>query len=189
MRCLLGIAAFCMSLTLGGCADFSALMNGQSKAYAQAQKSPLILSSHQAIGELIQGVRKHDLMGTPVLVATVVNVNHLKSTTPLGRTLSEMYASQLSNAGFNVKELKLRGSVYVKEGTGELLLSREIRDIAHQHKAGLVLVGTYSQAKQFTYVSLKLVRTADSRIIRSHDYALPNEIDVQRLLASSVDAN
>ena len=74
---------------------------------------------------------------------------------PLGRTLSEMYASQLSSKGFNVKELKLRGSVYVKEGTGELLLSREIRDIAFNHNAALVLVGTYSAATQYTYVSMK----------------------------------
>ena len=75
------------------------------------------------------------------------------------------------------------GDVYVKEGAGELLLSREIKDIARSHNASLVLVGTYSAAANFTYVSLKLVRTEDSRIIRGHDYALPNDRDVQRLLA------
>ena len=47
----------------------------------------------------------------------------------------------------------------------------------------MVLVGTYSPAANFTYVSMKLVRTEDSRIIRGHDYALPNDRDVQRLLA------
>lgn len=46
----------------------------------------------------------------------------------------------------------------------------------------MVLVGTYSAAASFTYVSLKLVRTEDSRIVRGHDYALPNDRDVQRLL-------
>lgn len=78
--------------------------------------------------------------------------------------------------------MKLRGNVYVREGTGELLLSREIRDIAAQHNAALVLVGTYSPANQYTYISMKLVRTADSRIVRSHDYAIPNDRDVQRML-------
>lgn len=183
MKYLLAPCVVSGALALGGCADFSALISAQGNAYIQAQKSPLILSSRRAVAELVQGLPPLAVTETPVLVATVVNVNQLTRTTPLGRTLSEMYASQLSNAGFNVKELKLRGDVYVKEGTGELLLSREIRDIAHQHNAGLVLVGTYSQAKQYTYVSLKLVRTADSRIMRSHDYALPNEPDVQRLLA------
>ena len=46
----------------------------------------------------------------------------------------------------------------------------------------MVLVGTYSAAANFTYVSLKLVRTEDGRIVRGHDYALPNDRDVQRLL-------
>ncbi|HEY4664313.1 MAG TPA: FlgO family outer membrane protein, partial [Comamonas sp.] len=59
-----------------------------------------------------------------------------------------------------------------------------IRDIASNHSAGLVLVGTYSQATQYTYISLKLVRVADGRIIRSHDYALPNDRDVLRLLGT-----
>ena len=123
------------------------------------------------------------LAGGPVLVATVVNVNNLTRSAPLGRTLSEQYASHMAALGFNVKELKLRGDVFVKEGAGELLLSREIKDIARNHNAAMVLVGTYSAAANFTYVSLKLVRTEDSRIVRGHDYALPNDRDVQRLLA------
>jgi len=88
----------------------------------------------------------------------------------------------MAATGFDVKEIKLRGEVFVKEGAGELLLSREIKDIARNHNASLVLVGTYSPAANFTYVSMKLVRTEDSRIIRGHDYALPNDRDVQRLL-------
>ena len=123
-------------------------------------------------------------LGTgPVLVATVVNVNDMSRSAPLGRTLSEQYASHMAALGFNVKELKLRGDVFVKEGAGELLLSREIKDIARNHNAAMVLVGTYSAAANYTYVSLKLVRTEDSRIVRGHDYALPNDRDVQRLLA------
>ena len=46
----------------------------------------------------------------------------------------------------------------------------------------MVLVGTYSSAANFTYVSLKFVRTEDSRIIRAYDYALPNDKDVTKLL-------
>ena len=153
-------------------------------SYDAATQNPFIASGRAAVDEVVRGFDLEQLGQAPVLVATVVNVNDLSRSAPLGRTLSEIYASQLANKGFNVKELKLRGDVYVKEGAGELLLSREIRDIAQNHNAGLVLVGTYSQAAQYTYVSLKLVRTADSRIVRSYDYALPNDRDVQRLLNS-----
>ena len=150
--------------------------------YQDAAVNPFIQSSREAIAQLSAGIDMTALGAGPVLVATVVNVNDMARSAPLGRTLSEQYASHMAALGFNVKELKLRGDVFVKEGTGELLLSREIKDIARNHNASMVLVGTYSGAANFTYVSLKLVRTEDSRIVRGHDYALPNDRDVQRLL-------
>lgn len=152
-------------------------------SYQDAASSPFIQSSRDAIAALTSGFDMATLAGGPVLVATVVNVNDLGRSAPLGRTLSEQYATHMATLGFNVKELKLRGEVFVKEGAGELLLSREIKDIARNHNAAMVLVGTYSAAANYTYVSLKLVRTEDGRIVRGHDYALPNDRDVQRLLA------
>ena len=79
-------------------------------------------------------------------------------------------------------ELKLRGDVFVRETTGELLLSREVKDIALVHNASTVLVGTYSMASQFTFVNLKLVSVTTGQIIRAHDYALPNNVDVRALM-------
>jgi len=130
----------------------------------------------------LAGVDIASLNGTPMLVATVVNVNDLRKAAPLGRTLSEQYASLLVERGLTVKELKLRGDIFVRETTGELMLSREIKDIAKLHSAGVVLVGTYSVAANATYVSIKLVRTDSGQILRGHDYALPNNSDVKRLL-------
>ncbi|MEG0677336.1 MAG: FlgO family outer membrane protein [Comamonas sp.] len=183
MRLTLSILA--TAAALAACSSTPAPVAYAAPSYESAMQNPFITSGRAAMDEIVRGFDMAQLGQAPVLVATVVNVNDLSRSAPLGRTLSEIYASQLASKGFNVKELKLRGDVYVKEGAGELLLSREIRDIAQNHNAGLVLVGTYSQATQYTYLSLKLVRTADSRIIRSHDYALPNDQDVQRLLGKS----
>ena len=168
---------------LAGCANNAAPVRVEP-TYQEAASSQFIQSSRDAVTKLTTGFDMNALGGGPVLVATVVNVNDLSRSAPLGRTLSEQYASQMAALGFNVKEVKLRGDIFVKEGAGELLLSREIKDIARSYNASLVLVGTYSPAANFTYVSLKLVRTEDSRIIRGHDYALPNDRDVQRLLAT-----
>lgn len=182
MRMRLTLSVLAAAATLAACSSAPVPVAPAAPSYESATHNPFIASGRAAVDEIVRGFDLAPLGQAPVLVATVVNVNDLSRSAPLGRTLSEIYASQLANKGFNVKELKLRGDVYVKEGTGELLLSREIRDIAQNHNAALVLVGTYSQATQYTYVSLKLVRTADSRIVRSHDYALPNDRDVQRLL-------
>ncbi|CAN7654076.1 FlgO family outer membrane protein [Acidovorax sp. Leaf78] len=176
------LTALAAAALLAGCANNGTTVRNEP-TYQEASNNQFLNSSRDAVSKLTAGF---DLTATgtgPVLVATVVNVNDLSRSAPLGRTLSEQYASHMAATGFDVKEVKLRGDVFVREGAGELLLSREIKDIARNHSASLVLVGTYSAAANYTYVSLKLVRTEDSRIIRGYDYALPNDRDVQRLLA------
>ena len=168
-------------VVLAGCANTSAPVR-MEPTYQEAASSQFIQTSRDAVAKLTTGFDMGNLGAGPVLVATVVNVNDLSRAAPLGRTLSEQYASHMAASGFNVKEIKLRGDLFVKEGAGELLLSREIKDIARSHNASMVLVGTYSAAASVTYISLKLVRTEDGQIVRGHDYALPNDRDVQRLL-------
>ncbi|GAB4399828.1 MAG: hypothetical protein OHK0048_14090 [Rhodoferax sp.] len=153
--------------------------------YQEAADNPFVSVNREAINKLIAGFDLGPTGDTPVLVATLVNVNDTRRAAPLGRTLSEQYAAHMVNAGFNVKEIRLRGDVFVKEETGELMLSREVKDIARSHHANYALVGTYSPAANFTYVSLKLVRTEDGRIVRGYNYTLPNDRDVTKLLQVS----
>ena len=182
MKRALALALASSALLLAGCAQQAPQLRVEP-TYQDALNAPLLQSSRDAVNRLVASLDVGATGPGPVLVATVVNVNDLSRSAPLGRTLSEQYANAMAATGFDVKEIKLRGEVFVKEGAGELLLSREIKDIARYHNAAMVLVGTFSPAANFTYVSLKLVRTEDSRIIRGHDYALPNDRDVQRLLA------
>ena len=182
-RTAIALAAALSALVVSGCAQQQAAPLRAEPSYQDALRAPLLQSSRDAVRQLLAGLDTSVTGAGPVLVATVVNVNDLSLSAPLGRTLSEQYANAMAMTGFDVKEIKLRGDVYVKEGAGELLLSREIKDIARFHNASMVLVGTFSPAASYTYVSLKLVRTEDSRIIRGHDYALPNDRDVNRLLA------
>lgn len=178
LRLSMAVAA---AVVLAGCASNNAPIR-TGPTYEEAAASKFMATNRKAIDSLVGGIDLAQLGGAPVLVATIVNVNDLRRAAPLGRTLSEQYASSMVANGFNVKELKLRGDVFVREETGELLLSREVKDIARVHNAAMVLVGTYSAAAQFTYVSLKLVRTDSGQIVRGHDYALPNDTDVSRLL-------
>lgn len=181
MNTLRFCVAAAAALVLAGCSTTTGTARLEP-TYEEAASSKFVASNREAINKLASGLNLPKLTEAPVLVATVVNVNDLRRAAPLGRTLSEQYASHMVANGFNVKELKLRGDVFVREETGELLLSREIKDIAKLHSAGLVLVGTYSAASQFTYVSLKIVRTDTGQIVRGHDYALPNDSDVAKLL-------
>jgi len=182
-RSLLAFAALANVLLAGCTTNGNSAYVRQEPTYEDAQKNPFVSANRDAIQKLLMGLDLKEYQGTHMLVATVVNVNDLRKTAPLGRTLSEQYASQLVSSGLLVKELKLRGDIFVREETGELMLSRELKDIAKLHSAGVVLVGTYSQAANATFVSLKLVMTNTGQIIRGHDYALPNNADVVKLLA------
>lgn len=168
--------------TLAACTSDKGVYLKPEPTYEEAKSSKFLAANREAVDALLTGMDLTSLYSTPMLVATVVNVNDLRKTAPLGRTLSEQYASLLSTKGLIVKELKLRGDIFIREETGELLLSRELKDIAKLHSAGVVLVGTYSAAANATYVSLKLVKTDTGQILKGHDYALPNNSDVKQLL-------
>ena len=187
MMRLTSIAALASATVLAGCSTWGTPAQPASTVrteptYQAADANNFLASSQDAINKLTATVAPQAVGTGPVLVATVVNVNNTNTSAPLGRTLSEIYANQMTARGFHVKEVKLRTDLYVREGTGELMLSREMRDIARSQNASMVVVGTYSPAANFTYVSLKLVRTEDSRILAGYDYALPNDRDVTRLV-------
>ena len=187
MMRLTSIAALASAAVLAGCTSWGVPAQPVSTVrteptYQAADANNFLASSQDAVNKLTANVSPQSVGTGPVLVATMVNVNNTTSSAPLGRTLSEIYANQMTARGFHVKEVKLRTDLYVREGTGELMLSREMRDIARSQNASMVVVGTYSPAANFTYVSLKLVRTEDSRILAGYDYALPNDRDVTRLV-------
>ena len=174
-RVLLAAVLTASALALPGCARY------YYGAAASSDPVDLMASNHGAADALLLQVPLDP--GTPVLVGTVVQVDRLDESSRLGRLVAEQLAGRLAQRGLRVTDLRMLETLAMRPGQGELLLSREIKDIARNHNASLVLVGTYSAAANYTYVSLKLVRTEDSRIVRGYDYALPNDRDVQRLLA------
>lgn len=169
-------------LMLSGCA-----LSGTGRAPAPYEADTrLVVTSHLAVDRLlasVQALRPLDRQ-QPIIVASLVDIDSLQSSS-LGRTISEQLSSQLANSGYHVIELKLRGSIFVKSGEGELLLSRELKEITTSHQAQAVLVGTYSQAINNVYVTIKLVGVTDNQVIAANDYVLPVDTNVRSLLWGS----
>jgi len=115
-------------------------------------------------------VRKQD----PLLVATIADVTYLEGSSAFGRITSEQVASRLAQLGFNVTEVKVRGSLYVQKGSGEYILSRNVEEIASQHEAVAVVSGTYAVGTMENMISLRAVELGTGRILAGHDYAVPN---------------
>ena len=85
--------------------------------------------------------------------------------------------------GLRVTEVKLRDSLALVPGTGELLLSREVREVGQAQDAQAVVVGTYAASPAMLYVNLKLVNPAGNAVVAAHSYSIPVDENVRALLA------
>jgi FlgO protein len=81
---------------------------------------------------------------------------------------------QTASGGHRVIEMKLRqNSIFISEGKGEFMLSRDLREISRTYKASAVVVGTYADGGDRLYVSARMVRPTDSVVISASDFGIP----------------
>ncbi len=118
----------------------------------------------------------------PVLVATLVNVDRLAESSRLGRMFAEQIAGRMVQRGLRVTEVKLRENLVLHRDQGELLLSREVREVSQAQNAQAVVVGTYAVSASALYITLKLVNPVGNTVVAAHNYAVPVDENVRALL-------
>ncbi|MBA4503525.1 FlgO family outer membrane protein [Marinobacterium marinum] len=146
-----------------------------------ATEVDLIQEVKTASSQLIANTKGLTL-GAPVLAATFADIDDLQQSSTFGRTLSEQFTSALSANGLPVIEVKMRDSLFVKERTGELILSRKLHSLLQAHDAQAVLLGSYAIGGSNVYVNVRIVRTSDNIILGSHDFSLPLNRDIKAML-------
>lgn len=164
------LLALSMLAGLAGCSTSGGLSRAE-------RESALIAAVYDAVDALVGTQQLSPVIapggGVRVLVATVVDLNNLDQSSPFGRLLAEQMSSRLAQMGVAVSELKLGGKLYVSRSQGELMLSREVKEISASQNADLVLVGTYVEGGSSVYVTLKLVRASDSAISSAFNFSVP----------------
>lgn len=175
-RGALGLLLGAAALGATGCARY------YYGAQAGGQTVDLVESSYAAADVLLQGPPLDPSL--PVLVATIVNVDRLAESTRLGRLISEQIAGRLAQRGVRVTELKLRETLAMRPGQGELLLSRQLHEVSQAQSAQAVVVGTYATSSFAVYVSLKLVNPVGNVVVAAYDYTLPMDSNVRGLLVN-----
>lgn len=171
-------------LMLSGCAT----KNDSIPTVSLGAQSPITAASYRAVDNLL--LAQNPILSstalpdsnTSILVATFVNLNNLDNSSAFGRLLSEQMAVRIAQHKIRVSEVKLRGKLFIDKA-GELLLSRELKDISNKQNADLVLVGTYAIGGRQVYVSAKLVRADDSRVSSAYNFSIDKDIDIQGLLS------
>lgn len=169
------IIALLSVVTLAACAT--------GPTYQAAETSEFTQANYTAVDKLVTTTLVPIDKNVPMLIATVVNIDSLNRSSRFGRLISEQVASRLTQSGYNVVEMKLRNNVYIQEGAGELLLSRDVRDLSKNYNAQVVVVGNYAVAAGYVYLTLKAVTVADNRIVGAVNYLLPLTENNKTLLA------
>jgi TolB-like protein len=139
-------------------------------------------ANYKAADALLNNIYPKLPKDSPVLVASFVNIDALDDSSTFGRVVAEQFASRFKQRNYATIEMKLRTNVFIREGTGELLLSREMAEISDKHRAQAVVVGTYAVASKKVYITARVVNVSDGRVLSSYDYDIPITGDVFKML-------
>jgi FlgO protein len=75
--------------------------------------------------------------------------------------------------------------LFIREGQGEFMLSRAVREISKTYNASAVVVGTYADGGDRLYVSARIVRPTDNVIISAYDAGIPMDALAMSILLMS----
>lgn len=176
------LTAATASLLLTACTGIRRPRSYAVISYDSVAQSELIATNYKAADALLAQAGPQLAPQHPVIVATLVNINALEESSPLGRLISEQVGARLAQNGHRVVELKIRQKLYMKRNEGELMLTREIKDIARQQDAQALVIGTYAESADRVFINLKLTQIETNITLAAVDYALPLDMNVRSLL-------
>jgi len=179
------LAAALFACLAAGCATETSRQRVPEPTYAAAANSELVATNYRAADALMAHFGGTPASG-PLIVATVVNIDALELSSTLGRMISEQVSARFSQRGWLMVEMKLRGSIYMRRGEGELILTREISDIARTNQAQAVIVGSYAVGATAVYVNLKIVQPVSNAVLSAYDYVLPANQEIRTMLGRNI---
>ena len=153
-------------------------------SFQSVSNSPFVATNYGVADALIAQFAGSPA-GGPLIVATVVNIDALEQSSTLGRLISEQVSARLSQRGFTMIEMKFRSSIYMKRGEGELVLTREIGEVARNNKAQAVVLGSYGVGGSSVYVNMKIVQPGNNTVLAAYDYVLPYNSEIRSMLTRS----
>lgn len=170
-------AVLALSLLLGACAA-----TREDTNYTSVSANAFVAANYRAADALALQLRGKLLEDKPLIMATLVNIDALEQTSMLGRLVSEQLSTRMAQGGMKMLEMKLRNSVYLKRGQGELMLTREIGDVASTHNAQAVVVGSYAETREAVFINVKVIQPTTNLVLAGHDYVLAKEGTVRSML-------
>ena len=172
-------ATLLLALLLAACSN---MPEAQESKYAGTTQNQFVAANYQAADSLLSQLSGRLMSDKPLIMATVVNIDALDQSSTLGRLVSEQVSSRLAQGGLRMLEMKLRTSVYMKRHMGEMMLTREVGEVAHNHNAQAVVVGSYAETSDAVFVNVKVVHPQTNQVLAANDFVLAKDGVVRSML-------
>lgn len=144
------------------------------------------------VGELVYAatqtlVERADVVAhdRPIIVTTMVSVNDYTRSSTFGRLASQLITSRLAQDDFLIKDATYMRALTIRPETGELVLSRDVKDLSASLSAQAVVTGTYAVAGEVIYLNLRMVSALDGSIISTADVVIPLNLNTEALVTAS----
>lgn len=150
---------------------------------SQADTANLLQLNFDAADRLIQAANFSNRLKNKhrFVITTLANVNDLFESNSLGRLISEQITERFVQNHYDVFDARLHSRLMVSD-EGEFVLSRRLREIGRTQQAEFLIAGTYAVGETQVYVTLKMLRFTDGKIVASQAYSLPKDANVRALL-------
>jgi len=175
-------AVVLLPLALAGCASW--FEKPKEVNYATTEQNQFVAASYQAADALLKQLSGRLVADKPLIMATVVNIDALDQSSTLGRLVAEQVSTRLSQGGVQVLDMKLRNALYMKRQQGELMLTREVAEVARTHDAQAVVAGTYGESSDAVFVNIKVVQPQTNQVLAATDFVLAKDGVVRSMLLS-----
>lgn len=150
--------------------------------YGSTSSNAFVAANYRAADALLLQLNGKLLADKPLIMATIVNIDALEQTSTLGRLVSEQISTRLAQGGLKMLEMKLRNSVYLKRNQGELMLTREIGEVANSHNAQAIVVGSYAESSDSVFINIKVIQPNTNFVLAGQDFVLAKETIVRSML-------
>ncbi|MBC8371371.1 MAG: hypothetical protein H8E25_15320 [Planctomycetes bacterium] len=160
-------------------------LEAKHKALSLEESQELAEKSYCAIDSLLAQHRESADIER-LLVATVVDVNNVNGTSMLGRVLSELISTRVTQSDIDVIHPTVRDDHLLIQSSGQFLLSRDVKNLDVDYNAKSALVSTYAVAGDTVRVSMKLVSTISNSTLAATDFVLYQNTVVNDMLGTRV---
>ena len=130
-----------------------------------AQGPELNLRVQDLVSQLLANSSNYNMEEESITVCTFVNLNHLYTTSGLGRYLGEQMIYNLRLAGLDVFDVRITPAMLIKQGVGEYGMSRDMAELTFVHPGSATVVGTYTFTDNEIFINARLLRNSDGKVL------------------------